>query len=81
MKRSKRFELLEKRPVNQDSFMNEWPEKGFTAMASPYDPKPSLIIENGIIVEMDGKSRSEFDFIVSASDIKCYFFNEKLIEL
>lgn len=65
MKRSKRFEMLEKRPVNQDSFMNEWPEKGFTAMASPYDPKPSIIIENGIIVEMDGKRRSEFDFIDS----------------
>ena len=65
MKRSKRFEVLEKRAINQDSFMNEWPEKGFIAMASPYDPKPSLKIENGIIVEMDGKRRSEFDFIDS----------------
>ncbi|MBZ9686043.1 propanediol/glycerol family dehydratase large subunit [Clostridium estertheticum] len=65
MKRSKRFEMLEKRPINQDSFMNEWPEKGFTAMESPYDPKPSIKIENGIIVEMDGKRRSEFDFIDS----------------
>lgn len=33
MKRSKRFEVLDKRPVNQDSFIKEWPEKGFTAMS------------------------------------------------
>ena len=65
MKRSKRFEMLEKRPINQDSFIDEWPEKGFIAMASPYDPKPSLSVENGIIVEMDGKRRNEFDFIDS----------------
>ncbi|MCM8710033.1 propanediol/glycerol family dehydratase large subunit [Clostridium sp. SYSU_GA19001] len=63
MKRSKRFEVLDKRPVNQDGFMNEWPEKGFIAMSGPYDPKPSIKVENGIIVEMDGRMREEFDFI------------------
>lgn len=65
MKRSKRFEILEKRPVNQDSFINEWPEKGFTAMNSPYDPDPSIKIMNRIIIEMDGKKRDDFDFIDS----------------
>jgi glycerol dehydratase large subunit len=65
MKRSKRFEILQKRPVNQDSFINEWPEKGFTAMESPYDPEPSIKIENGKITEMDGKNRRDFDFIDS----------------
>ena len=49
MKRSKRFELLEQRPVNQDGFIEEWPEKGFVAMHSPYDPKPSLKIVDGKI--------------------------------
>jgi propanediol dehydratase large subunit len=63
MKRSKRFEVLDKRPVNQDSFINEWPEKGFTAMSSPYDPISSLIICEGRIGEMDGKRRENFDFI------------------
>ncbi|MDF2929439.1 MAG: Dehydratase large subunit, partial [Anaerospora sp.] len=28
MKRSKRFEVLEARPVNQDGFVVEWPEVG-----------------------------------------------------
>ncbi|NLJ89946.1 MAG: hypothetical protein GX995_10925, partial [Clostridiales bacterium] len=46
MRRSKRMEILENRPVNKDGFINEWPEKGFIAMSSPYDPKPSIKIEN-----------------------------------
>lgn len=63
MKRSKRMEALEKRPVNKDGFINEWPEMGFVAMSSPYDPKPSIEIINNTIVEMDGKKREDFDFI------------------
>lgn len=63
MNRSKRFEVLDKRPVNKDSFINEWPEKGFTAMKGPYDPAPSIKVLGGRIVEMDGKKREEFDFI------------------
>ncbi|SMC34559.1 propanediol/glycerol family dehydratase large subunit [Sporomusa malonica] len=63
MKRSKRFEMLEARPVNQDGFVVEWPEVGLMAMGSPNDPKPSIKIENGKIIEMDGIPRSQFDFI------------------
>ncbi len=63
MKRSKRIETLDKRPVNLDGYINEWPEMGFVAMSSPYDPKPSIKVENGQITELDGKQRSEFDFI------------------
>lgn len=63
MKRSKRIEALDKRPVNLDGYIHEWPEMGFVAMSSPYDPKPSVKVENGVIVELDGKVRDEFDFI------------------
>ncbi|MDK2933693.1 MAG: glycerol dehydratase large subunit [Clostridiales bacterium] len=63
MKRSKRFEILDQRPVNQDGFINEWQEKGFVAMDSAYDPKPSILIQDGKIVEMDGIKREDFDFI------------------
>lgn len=63
MKRSKRIEILDRRPVNMDGYINEWPEMGFTAMKSPYDPKPSVKVENGKIIELDGKQRTEFDFI------------------
>ena len=63
MKRQKRFEELEKRPIHQDTFVKEWPEEGFVAMMGPNDPKPSVKVENGKIVEMDGKKREDFDLI------------------
>ena len=62
-KRHKRFEALEKRAVNEDGFVTEWPEVGLMAMGSPNDPEPSIRIDNGVIVEMDGKVREDFDFI------------------
>lgn len=61
--KSKRFQVLAQRPVNQDGFVAEWPEVGLIAMDGPNDPKPSIKIENGVIVEMDGKTRDQFDFI------------------
>ena len=63
MKESKRFEILAKRKVNKDSFIHEWPEAGLIGMESPFDPEPSLKIENGVITEMDGKERESFDVI------------------
>ncbi|MDF2613194.1 MAG: Glycerol dehydratase [Clostridia bacterium] len=63
MKRSKRMEVLDSRPVNKDGFISEWPEKGFVAMLSPYDPSPSIKIENDKVTFMDGKTREEFDFM------------------
>lgn len=57
------MQVLDHRPVNQDGFINEWPEKGFIAMTSPYDPVASIKIEKDQVVEMDGKTRDEFDFI------------------
>ena len=63
MKRSKRFEVLDARPVNLDGYISEWPEMGLIAMHSPYDPKPSIKISGGKIIELDGKARKDFDFI------------------
>jgi len=63
MKQSKRMSVLKERPVNKDGYINEWPEMGFVAMKSPYDPKPSIKVKDGVVVELDGKTREEFDFI------------------
>lgn len=65
MHKSKRFEILSKRPIANDGFVKEWQEVGFISMESPKDPKPSIKIENGKVIEMDGKARAEFDFIDS----------------
>lgn len=63
MKRSKRFEVLEQRPIHKDGFVKEWIDEGFIAMESPNDPKPSIKIEDGVITELDGKKREDFDLI------------------
>lgn len=61
--KSKRFEALRNRPINKDGFVLEWEEVGLIAMNSSQDPEPSIKIENGIVVELDGKKRDDFDSI------------------
>ncbi|MBM6603513.1 propanediol/glycerol family dehydratase large subunit [Pediococcus acidilactici] len=63
LKRQKRFEELEKRPIHEDGFIKEWPYEGLVAMMGPNDPKPSIKIENGVVTELDGKKRADFDLI------------------
>lgn len=63
LKRQKRFEELEKRPIHEDGFIKEWPNEGLVAMMGPNDPKPSIKIENGVVTELDGKKRADFDLI------------------
>src|SRR3954447_6022096 len=60
---SRRTEVLEARPVNLDGFVEEWPEKGLVAMESDFDPEPSVRVEGGKIVELDGRARADFDFM------------------
>ena len=62
-KRQKRFEVLAQRPVNKDGFIKEWMEVGLVAMDSPNDPAPGIKIQNGKVVELDGKPREKFDMI------------------
>ncbi len=62
-KRQKRFEVLAERPINKDGFIKEWPEVGLVAMDSALDPTPGISVENGRVVELDGKLRKDFDMI------------------
>jgi len=62
-KRQKRFQVLEERAVNKDGFIKEWLDVGLVAMDSPNDPVPSIRIENGRVVELDGKQQQDFDMI------------------
>ena len=74
-KRQKRFEVLENRPVNQDGFIKEWSEVGLVAMDSSYDPKPSIKILENKIVELDGKTRKDFDMIDICIADRCIDIN------
>lgn len=62
-RRSGRFRALDDQPVNLDGFVDEAPDLGYVAMRSPNDPPATLRVENGVVVELDGKPRERFDLI------------------
>ncbi len=61
--RSRRFALLAERDINKETYVEPWPEAGLQVVDSPFDPQPSLRVEDGRVVEMDGKSRADFDML------------------
>ena len=61
MPQSRRFALLAERDINKETFVEPWAEAGLIVVDSPFDPAPSLRLENGCVVEMDGKPRADFD--------------------
>lgn len=63
MSRSRRFELLSQRPVNRETFVRPFPEAGLMVSGSPADPSPGLRLEDGQVVELDGKPKSAFDAV------------------
>lgn len=63
MAKSSRFKILSERDVNKETFVEPWPEAGLVVTDSPNDPQPSLKLDGGVVVEMDGRERPEFDAI------------------
>lgn len=55
--------VLDAKPVNLDGFSVVNPDLGLVAMASPYDPEPSLVVRDGVVIELDGKAVADFDVI------------------
>jgi propanediol dehydratase large subunit len=63
MTQSRRFALLAEREINKETFVEPWPEAGLIVADSPFDPAPSLRIEDGRVVELDGRARADFDML------------------
>ncbi len=61
MSTSRRFAVLADRDINKETYVTPWPEAGLMVTDSPYDPAPSLRLEDGRMVEMDGKALADFD--------------------
>src|ERR1700755_570425 len=59
--------VLDAKPVNLDGFSVTNPDLGLAAMRSPYDPDPSLVVEDRgpqkIVVELDVKAAEDIDVI------------------
>ena len=60
---SLRAQYYATRPISRDNLVPEDPALGLGAFSSPFDPEPSLRIEAGRVVELDGKREEEFDLI------------------
>ena len=61
MPQSRRFQILAQRDINRETFVEPWPEAGLIVADSPNDPQPSLRLEQGRVVELDGRQRADFD--------------------
>ena len=61
--RWRRYADWDERPLRLDKFAKEDPANGFSAFKSPADPKPSVKINAGSIVSIDGVLAHDFDMI------------------
>ncbi len=61
--RSKRFEARERRELRKEILVAPAPALGLVAMDGPNDPEPSLVVEDGRVVEIDGRDEADFDVL------------------
>ncbi len=62
-RRSERFVSRERRDLRRELLVSPCPELGLVAMDGPNDPEPSLVFEDGRVVEIDGRREPDFDVI------------------
>jgi len=62
-RRSERFQSRELRGLRRELLISPYPELGLVAMDGPGDPEPSLVVENGRVVEIDGRREQDFDVL------------------
>jgi propanediol dehydratase large subunit len=60
-RRSDRFVAREQRELRRELLIEPLAELGLVAMNGPNDPKPSLVVEDGHVVELDGRREEDWD--------------------
>ena len=60
-RRSDRFVAREQRELRRELLIEPLAALGLVAMNGPNDPEPSLTIENGRVVELDGRREEDWD--------------------
>ena len=60
-----RIRMMDQQRVNLDGFAHEDAGLGLIAMNAPDDPEPSIRVEDGRVVEMDGTAEADFDSLDS----------------
>jgi propanediol dehydratase large subunit len=60
-RRSDRFAAREQRELRRELLIEPLAELGLVAMNGPNDPEPSLVVEGGHVVELDGRREADWD--------------------
>lgn len=55
--------MLDRQRVALDGLARENPALGLAALWSPADPDPALVVQDGVVTELDGRARADFDII------------------
>ena len=63
MTESKRSDARLARALRKEVILSPAPQLGLVAMDGPGDPEPSLVVEGGRVLEMDGRRSEDFDII------------------
>lgn len=58
-----RFRFMDEQRVNLDGFAVPDLDLGLLAFDSPNDPEPSLVVADGVVVQMDSRERADFDLL------------------
>jgi propanediol dehydratase large subunit len=61
--RSRRFEARERRELNRELLVSPHPTLGLVASGGPLDPEPELLVEDGVVMRLDGRAAPDFDVI------------------
>ncbi len=61
--RSGRIASRDRRDLHREQLVSPLPELGLVASGGPNDPEPELLVENGVVVRMDGRAAADFDVI------------------
>ncbi len=59
--RSERFLAREERELRRELLIEPLAELGLVALDGPNDPEPSLVVEGGRVVELDGRAAADWD--------------------
>ena len=60
---SERFAARAARDVRREVLIEPLAELGLVAFDGPNDPEPSLVIEDGRVVELDGRAEADWDVL------------------
>jgi len=58
-----RFAARAESDLRRELLIEPWAELGLIALDGPNDPDPELVVEDGVVVRLDGRSADKFDVI------------------